>query len=119
MKYPETASRLKEAMNNIGIRAVDLSAESGVSKSSLSQYMNGTHTPSNVTATALSEVLGVSPVWLMGFDVPKYDEVHRVKYATLCKGFHDLTVHDQDIIMDLINNMLEKQKKKETVTSAS
>ena len=71
MKYPETARRLNEAMNDINIKAVDLSARSGVSKSSISHYMNGTHTPSNVAATALSEVLGVNPVWLMGFDAPK------------------------------------------------
>ena len=72
MKYPETARRLNEAMNDKHLRAVDLAAKSGVSKSSLSHYMNGTHTPSNVAAVALGDVLGVSPVWLMGFDVPKF-----------------------------------------------
>ena len=54
------------------MKAVELSLRSGVLKSSISQYMNGTHSITNVKAGAIAEVLGVNPVWLMGFDVPKY-----------------------------------------------
>lgn len=72
MKYPIIAQRLKEAMADKDIKAVELSLRSGVLKSSISQYMNGTHSITNVKAGAIAEVLGVNPVWLMGFDVPKY-----------------------------------------------
>ncbi len=73
MKNAETAKRLILALERKGIKAQDLADQSNVSKVSISQYVNGTHAPSNVSAGKMAEVLGVSPVWLMGFDVPMYD----------------------------------------------
>lgn len=74
MKYPISAKRLKQAMEAKGMKAVELSARAGVLRSSLSQYMNGSHNMSNKAAGAISEVLGVDPLWLMGFDVPMIKE---------------------------------------------
>lgn len=84
MKHPITAQRLKEAMNEKGMKAVELSARSGVLKSSISQYMNGSHSMSNKAAGAIGKVLGVDPVWLMGFDVPKYavEKNEQLNYYT-------------------------------------
>ena len=72
MKHEIIAQRLKEAMNDKNMKAVELSAKSGVLKSSISQYINGSHSMSNKAAGAIGKVLDVNPVWLMGFDVPKY-----------------------------------------------
>ena len=74
MKNYKSAERLKEAMHNRGIIAESLALESGVSKASISQYLNGHHAPSNINAGKMAEVLRVNPVWLMGFDVPKHQE---------------------------------------------
>lgn len=84
MKYAETANRLDNALNSAGLRPVELSERSGVSQASISQYLSGTHTPSNESAGKMAKVLGVSPVWLMGFDVPKYLDPSPEKAA------HDL-----------------------------
>lgn len=70
MQYQVTAQRLRDALNRAGLRAQDLSNRSGIGKSSISQYLSGSHAPSNKSAGAMAEVLGVNPVWLMGFDVP-------------------------------------------------
>ena len=70
MKKELTARRLNEALQNAGITAQELSKKSGVNKSSISQYRNGAHAPSDVSAEKMSEVLNVHPLWLMGFDVP-------------------------------------------------
>lgn len=70
MQYPETAQRLRFALDRAGLKAQDLSNQSGIGKSSISQYLSGSHAPSNKSAGAMAEVLGVNPVWLMGFDVP-------------------------------------------------
>lgn len=70
MKNQETARRLKEAMALAGVTAKELYERSGVSQSSISQYCHGTYVPTNVSAAKMAEVLKVSPVWLMGFDVP-------------------------------------------------
>ncbi len=69
-----TAQRLKEAMNDAGMNLTELSEKSKVSKSSISQYMHGIQSPSNLSSSAIAKVLDVNPVWLMGFNVPKERE---------------------------------------------
>lgn len=74
MKNAETAKRLQRAMTLSGLSQQELSDRTGVSKASISQYVNGAHVPSNISAGKMAKVLHVSPVWLMGFDVPMIDE---------------------------------------------
>ena len=70
MKNRITAQRLSIALDVNNIKAQELADRSGVNKASISQYMNGSHAPSNISAGKMAAVLGVDPVWLMGFDVP-------------------------------------------------
>lgn len=74
MKNQITAKRLSDALNRKNMKAQELADASGVNKASISQYINGTHAPSNISAGKMAEVLEVSPVWLMGFDVPMTDD---------------------------------------------
>ena len=69
MRNPETAKRLSEAMSRKNLTAKELSDKSGVSESSISQYLHGLFAPKNKTAAKLADVLCVNPMWLMGFDV--------------------------------------------------
>lgn len=71
MKHPETARRLAEALASKNMLPSELASKSGVSKASISQYINGSHIPSNLSSTKMAEVLKVNPLWLMGFDLPK------------------------------------------------
>ena len=71
MKYEIVSKRLKEAMNDMNISAAELSKRSGVGKSAISHYYNGSHCPHNDNAFLLAEILNVNPTWLMGFDVSK------------------------------------------------
>lgn len=64
------AKRLDKALTMVGISAADLSHASEVSKSSISQYLSGSHIPSEENATKMGSVLNVNPLWLMGFDAP-------------------------------------------------
>ena len=73
MKNAETARRLQDALDRKGMTAAELAKKSGVSKSSISQYINGTHAPSNISSAKMAEVLGVNALWLMGFELPKPD----------------------------------------------
>ena len=73
MKFEVSAKRLRKAMERKDdIIAKDLADLSGVHKSSISQYLSGSHTPSNINAGKLAAVLGVNPVWLMGLDAPMF-----------------------------------------------
>lgn len=73
MKNAETARRLQDALDRKGMTAAELAKKSGVSKSSISQYINGTHAPSNISSAKMAEVLGVNALWLMGFELPEPD----------------------------------------------
>lgn len=75
MKHRETAQRLKLALDRKNMKAIDLAEKVGISNSSISVYVNGHNIPSNITAAKLGQVLGVSPAWLMGFDVPMIDKI--------------------------------------------
>lgn len=70
MKNELTAKRLQTALDRLNMKAQELADKSGVSKASISQYLNGVHCPYSLSAGKMALVLGVNPVWLMGFDVP-------------------------------------------------
>ena len=68
MKYKTTSKRLSESLNRANMKPQELANASGVSKASISQYINGSHKPSELTAKRLAEILGVNPLWLMGYN---------------------------------------------------
>ncbi len=74
MKNPETAKRLQEALTAKDMIPQELADKTGIGKASISQYLNGQHKPSNLSAGKMAEVLDVDPLWLMGFDVPMREE---------------------------------------------
>jgi len=91
MKYKETSKRLKDALDRKGMKAAELSRLSQVNKGSISQYINGSHSPSNTNAVKMAHVLGVNPVWLMGFDVPMIDETSK-KVNELAKSMNAIEI---------------------------
>lgn len=89
MKHELTAKRLQIAMSNMNINAQELSNRSGVAKASISQYVNGSHKPSNISSGKMASVLKVNPLWLMGFDVPmQAEEQHKPNLKPGIKVIH-------------------------------
>lgn len=74
MKNETTAKRLTLALSNANMKPQELADKSGVSKASISQYVNGSHAPSNISSGKMASILKVNPLWLMGFDVPMIEE---------------------------------------------
>lgn len=64
------SNRLKRAMQIRNIKAVDLSEKTGISKSSLSEYISGKYEAKQNGIYLLAKALDVSEAWLMGLDVP-------------------------------------------------
>ncbi|MFR4336894.1 MAG: helix-turn-helix domain-containing protein [Lachnospira pectinoschiza] len=50
MKNEITAKRLQIALSNKNMKPQELCEASGVSKASISQYINGSHCPSNISS---------------------------------------------------------------------
>lgn len=63
-------SRLIKAMELREMKPAELSIKSGISKASISQYMNGVYEAKSKSLYKLSQALDVDPAWLMGHDVP-------------------------------------------------
>lgn len=70
MKYKITAQRLRDALHSKGLKAQELANLAQINKASVSHYLGGSHKPSNINAGKMAQVLGVDPLYLMGFDVP-------------------------------------------------
>ena len=83
--------------------------KTGINKASISQYVNGSHAPSNRTAGKMAEVFKVNPVWLMGFDVSKrkeYSEESANSDYDLSKKMSQLSSRDKEIVLNMIDFML-------------
>jgi transcriptional regulator with XRE-family HTH domain len=65
-----TAERLREAMVAAGKRQVDLVRETGIDRGSISSYLSGRYVPKQTAINKLAIALGVSEMWLWGYDAP-------------------------------------------------
>ena len=54
-----------------GVNVTQLADKLGISKQSVSAYLNGTRRPKQLTISAIAQILRVDPAWLMGYDVEK------------------------------------------------
>lgn len=109
MKYETSAKRLSLALERSGMIAQELADRTGIHKSSISQYINGSHAPSNISAGKMAKVLGVSPVWLMGYDVPMFDAV-KVS-GEMGNAAERESMYMQEMI-DIVRNLDEERMKR-------
>ena len=85
-KRVSTGTRLKQIMSERGLKQVDILKASEpyqkkfnvqLKKSTLSQYVNDKQSPDDNRIYLLSQTLGVSEPWLMGFDVTKENHIKK------------------------------------------
>lgn len=91
MKYEITAKRLRMALIERNISQQVLADASGVSKASISQYVNGRNTPASHNARRLSAILGVRPEWLMGFGDDNIEQYVDPTYSIINQLWGELT----------------------------
>ena len=80
-------NRLIEAMDMRGIIAADLAEKTGLSKASISHYVNGRYEAKQEALHLIALSLNVSEAWLMGLDVPmsrlESDNIISIKTKTV------------------------------------
>ena len=130
MKKENSQIRLKKLMEDRGLRQVDILEKSKpfqdklgikMSKTHLSNYINGKSNPDQQKLILLSQTLGVSEPWLMGYDVPmvesseiENDSETIEKTVTVMKKLEEPR---QKIVLKTATNQLDEQdqeKKKES-----
>ena len=113
MKNQETAMRIREAILKSGLTQQEVADKAGIGKSSISQYINGTHVPGNKKAGQLAEVLHCDPMWLMGIDVPEETEKQPMGYEHW-KKFKDIidtmTDEEKKSLMNYMNFIISQRK---------
>ena len=111
IKQSSTSSRLKEVMRIKRLRQIDIlnaakpfCLQYGVKleKNDLSQYVNGKVEPKQEKLTILSLALGVSILWLTGYDVPMDEAAYQ---ATLDDNPYELYMLDAFNKLDLDNQI--------------
>ena len=82
--------RLKEALKNKNMTAIELANKLDINRGIISNYINGKYKPKQDRITQIARILNVKESWLMGFDDivqdPKsfFDEVEdSIKDSTL------------------------------------
>ena len=111
MKNELTAKRLRQAISEMNLKPQELADLSGVNKASVSQYLNGSHAPSNISSGKMGKILNVDPLWLMGFDVPMRktkDELEANKDFELSL----LNDNEKEMVIGMIDLMISKKKEK-------
>ena len=82
----------------------ELADRAGIDKSSISQYVHGKNTPSNLTSNKIAKPFGLNPAWVMGFDAPKYDKSPDPFYKTFS--------HDVEELLNAYNALSDIGKEK-------
>lgn len=80
-----TPARLREAMDAINKKQIDLAKETGLSHSTVSRYLSGQVEPRQDAIIKLATALHVSEWWLYGYDVPRERTQEQKKNDDLVK----------------------------------
>lgn len=126
MKKADTSNRLKQVMDDKGLKQVDILNRSlpyqkkfgiKMGKSTLSQYITGKSTPAQKQLFLLAKTLNVSEAWLMGYNVDKErvpDEARINKKETISQKVASITdkLHAprQNKVLTFAKNQLDEQE---------
>lgn len=109
MKISNTAERLKQIMDERGLRQVDIvdlckpfceQYDVKIEKPHISQYVSGFSEPRSDKLAILSMALGVDETWLMGYDNDKTE-----KPSDADRGLSK----NKEELLDLISNLTEQE----------
>lgn len=117
----DSRARILELIDEYADGSRALFAEkTGISKGSISQYCNGKNTPSNVSAEKIADALGVNPVWVMGFDVPKYTTTKKFDLSELLEReysqdisykIRQLSSQRREMLLSYLDYLINDQEK--------
>ena len=91
------SERICEAMKRLDVKPVELSRRTGISKSSISQYMSGYAAPKSDRIYLIAKALNVSEAWLIGYDEPM-EKTPEIDYVINAPTSENLTPNEQIII---------------------
>ena len=111
-----TVERLQWIVDSLcGGSQQELVDRSGINKGSLSQYLKGRNSPSNLNAKKIADAFDINPAWVMGFDVPmrnaddepdedvdQFRQRMRDQYGVLFDMYDGASPEDRKKIEDMV-----------------
>lgn len=89
--------RFRQALEIRNMKAVDISEKTGISQSTLSQYLSGYSTPKPDRLGLIADALDVDYAWLLGFRVP----MNAMSFASMedCDDWnkHNPTLNEEEL----------------------
>lgn len=83
IKLAPFKDRLEEAMNEMNMKPSELARAAGISKPSMTYYLQGKMVAKGISLVNLARALDVSEGWLMGLDVPKRKEKPQAQFGIM------------------------------------
>lgn len=108
----EFKERLQEALQVRNMTAAELSRQSGIDKGSLSNYLKGKFIPKQSKIDAMARALGVSPAWLLGYDVEMNKIDISVANDNIMTILENLSQEDREKVTDYAKFLLSKSEDK-------
>lgn len=99
-KISTFSERLSESISDMSV--TEAAKFFGISKQSISAYLNNLRCPKHLTIIAMAQALDVNPAWLMGYDEPKRLPVRNSSSNSL--DFH-LSDHEKELVIAYRNNV--------------
>lgn len=111
----KTTRRIAEAMEKREVSKAELSRRTGISNSSLSEYLTGKHEPRQDKIYLISKALNVSPMWLMGFDEKEEDDSQKIDIKDLINSAiflfdgndYSLNKADREMLTNIMKTVLQ------------
>lgn len=101
----EIKNRLDEALKLRGMKPVELSDKTKISKASICSYSKQRWQPKHEAIHKMAIALDVSELWLAGYDVPMERPVSQKKMDQLAESI--LKVKSNDRYVNLVNNIVK------------
>lgn len=104
-------NRLQKAINVRNIKPVELHEKTGISESLISKYLSGHAIARQKKLSLLSDALSISPVWLMGYDIPmesisiKNIEKSNIPVLGIVKAGYDYLAQENIVGYESIDNV--------------
>lgn len=110
------SERLKNALSERGMKQTELSERTGISKSSISEWLNGRYEAKADKIVLIAKALNVNESYLIGLDVPMENEVEQSSTKTILDNiFNKLEKPRQEIVINTAQEQLEEQNKEKLV----
>lgn len=106
-----TSERLIQAMTDAEMQQTDLVAATGINKSAISRYVAGKFEPKAPAINKLAQALGVSEMWLWGYDVPKGRSDTQIKNDLLVQAISKMRSDSDfaDMVLQLCKIDMEQR----------